>query len=82
MRKARNPDFFFSGRDASFCGRLGRGSLEGSAARAALADFRLLLLLFRLLLRRLRLEPRLGDGGGSLGAAGAGGTVELSSEGF
>ena len=56
--------------------------MDGSIARAPLADFLLLLLLFLLLLRRLRFDPRRGDGGGSLEAVGTGGTVELGSASF
>lgn len=55
---------------------------EGSIARAALADFLLLLLLFRLLLSRLRLEPRLGEGGSSGTGGAGGGPGAAESEGF
>lgn len=72
FRKARNPDLgFFSLRAPSAWGKGGTGSLV-SPALAALADLRLLLLLFLLRVKMLRFEPRRAAGGVSGAALGAG----------
>ena len=72
FKNERTPAFgFFSLRAPSFCGRGGTGSLV-SAALLALADLRLLRLLFLLRVKMLRFDPRRAVGGGSVDEFGAG----------